>query len=227
MCKGWDEAPPRAAHRPPSSRFLTSSTALLPLGSSMLQLCRTRFVAFPTSSTRPSNLAAGSEFLPNDPPVRSLVWLPFDCVFPDTLTPLEECILPSAPSHHHRSGEPCSLRWLPSRSCAQRVLDCCIWRRSALFLKALIRGSDRTEFGSALLRATVGSLLPWVSGSPSRPSSGYRWRPHTRVIPDPACCSHQQASVRQSASPSAAAFAAVDGSLLGVFDVKERLTRHS
>jgi len=144
MCKGWDEAPPRAAHRPPSSRFLTSSTALLPLGSSMLQLCRTRFVAFPTSSTRPSNLAAGSEFLPNDPPVRSLVWLPFDCVFPDTLTPLEECILPSAPSHHHRSGEPCSLRWLPSRSCAQRVLDCCIWRRSALFLKALIRGSDRT-----------------------------------------------------------------------------------
>ena len=69
MCKSEDEAPPRAAHRPPSSRFLTSSTALLPLGSSMLQLCRTRFVSLPTSSTRPSSFTAGSKLPSTDPPV--------------------------------------------------------------------------------------------------------------------------------------------------------------
>lgn len=51
-CLSEDEAPPRAAHPPPSSKFLTSSTAFLPLGSSILQLYRTRFASFPAVFTR-------------------------------------------------------------------------------------------------------------------------------------------------------------------------------
>lgn len=39
--------PPRAAYGSPSSRALTSATAVLPVGSRILQRCRTRFVSFP------------------------------------------------------------------------------------------------------------------------------------------------------------------------------------
>ena len=99
MCLDESEAPPRAAHWSPSSRFLTSSTAFLPLGSSILQLYRTRFTTFPAGFTLLPTVTGGTELL-SEAPHGSHRALPPRPHFPLRCSHPSKNVIPSQPRVH-------------------------------------------------------------------------------------------------------------------------------
>jgi hypothetical protein len=166
---GEDEPPPRDARRPPPPGSLTPSTVFLQRGLRVLQRSRTRFMTFLGRLGSPFHRRRWTGVrLDRLPPTRMSAARAGEAPSPSCFTPLEEChphsARPLSPPNRSpmftsvaalltlRGRVPCASVGMPMRARLQGLVPCV-----------------RPSLDPTLPPGCRSPLLPWVSGSPSRP----------------------------------------------------------